>query len=102
MNKKTRGYVDLSVCIALLYVGAAICFAYAGLCLLAAGSGTSPSAEASIVYAMSAVGLGIVYIAAGGLLRLVIHVADDLYFLRLIKVNEYHAKTQKPPPKVTD
>lgn len=102
MNKKTRGYIDLSVCIALLYVGAALCFSYAGLCLLAAGSGTSPSAETSIAYAMASVGFTVGYIAAGGLLRLAIHVADDLYFLRLIKVNEYHAKTQKPPPKVTD
>lgn len=100
MNKKTRGYTDLGICTVFLYLAAGVCFLAAILFVMAASKNEGRYFEGAFLSASFYLGLCLAYIAIAGGIRLAIHVADDLYMLRLIKVNEY-AKHQKPvpPPK---
>lgn len=99
MNKKTRGYTDLGICTVFLYLGAGVCFLTAIAFVMGASGNEGRYFAEAFLSACAALGVCLAYIAIAGLIRLLIHIADDLYMLRLLKVNEYAKRHGPPPPK---
>lgn len=102
MNKKTRGYLPLTVCSMLLVVFGCLYFLSGILALLNISSRSGSDMEVALTMAGLSFVLSLVSFTFALLVQLAIHVADDLYMLRLLKVNEFRASTQKPLPKADD
>lgn len=87
MNQKTRGYKLLGVCEAFLVINATICVVSGFVCANVALVG--PDFLTGILLSATFFGWSLASFSMAGLIRLLIHVADDLYMLRLIAVNTY-------------
>lgn len=99
MNAKTRGYSGLNVCVVFVLL-AGIMYIFGGLLnvLAALAARSSELSFAHVGGAMLSFSLALICFALAGLIRLAVHVADDLYMLRLIAVNAYSRLPQLPKP----
>lgn len=99
MTQKTRGYSDLNVYTALMLL-AGVLYMLGGLLnvLAALAARSSELSFAHIGGAMLSFSLALACFALAGLIRLAVHVADDLYMLRLLAVNAYSRLPQLPKP----
>lgn len=98
MNQKTRGYGLLGVCEAFFFLNAIICIFVGVLATLAMLGGETSQQIPNFLGAAFFFGWALASFAIGGLIRLAVHVADDLYMLRLIAVNAYSRLPQLPKP----
>lgn len=99
MTQKTRGYSGLNICTVFVLL-AGILYIFGGLLnvLAALAARSSELSFAHIGGAVLAFSLALICFAFAALIRLAIHVADDLYMLRLIAVNAYSRLPQLPKP----
>ncbi len=97
MSQKTRGYSDLGVVSAFLYISAALCAMFGCWSALLAATGNGQYFVTYLMGGSIAFGAALQSVCLAGFLRLARHVADDVYMLRLIAQNDWRERHQGVP-----
>lgn len=95
VTQHKRKYGDLNVFAIFLYLAAGISATVGVLLLLSAGAREGQYFAESVMYACMAFGVGLGYVGVAAFIRLAVHIADDVYMMRLIAQNDYRQKQQK-------